>query len=258
MRKSLASIFIVSMFFLFGCEKDIEQSAINESKQLSYKMEEYLRYAEDCDTADNNCTYVKFVYPKFDAANNPVADSLNKFVDLILLSSYEMQMYDNLDSVAQSIFADYNSVKADFEDYTIPWALEKNIEFNTFKNIATLNFSEYSYMGGAHPNSIFEYYNFDTATGKRLTVENFIRPGQEQNLLAAGENKFRELKEIPEEISLEAAGYWFENNRFYLAESFTVTDSGLVFIYNPYEIASYAEGFIELFLSNEELRGILK
>ena len=43
-----------------------------------------------------------------------------------------------------------------------------------------------------------------------------------------------------------------------LTANFTISDSGLVFCYNPYEIAGFVYGQIELFLAYKEIGDMLK
>ncbi len=258
MKYWFITILAIITIFIFGCEKEIERVSETYSQNLSHVTKEYYKYQGECDSVKSNCVYVKFIYPEFTDVDNRIADSLNLYVNYSLLASYEMEMYESFEAIAQSIFEDYNSVKADYEDYSIAWVLEKRIKFNSYKNIATLYYDEYSYLGGAHPNSVFEYYNFDATSGNRLSINDLVLPELENDLIKLGEKKFREIKNIPHNQSLVSAGYWFESNMFYLSESFIVTDSGLVFLYNPYEIAPYAEGVTELFIPNEELKDILK
>ncbi|WP_324288612.1 RsiV family protein [Pedobacter sp. SL55] len=52
--------------------------------------------------------------------------------------------------------------------------------------------------------------------------------------------------------------YFFTNGKFALPKSFYVSDKGLVFLYNPYEIKAYAEGVTELVIPFSELSGIAK
>ena len=52
--------------------------------------------------------------------------------------------------------------------------------------------------------------------------------------------------------------YFFTNGKFSLPKSYYVSDKGLVFLYNAYEIKSYAEGTTELVIPFSELSGIAK
>ena len=52
--------------------------------------------------------------------------------------------------------------------------------------------------------------------------------------------------------------YFFDKGKFALAQSFYVNDKGLVFLYNPYEIKAYAEGYTELIVPFSALKAIAK
>ena len=46
-------------------------------------------------------------------------------------------------------------------------------------------------------------------------------------------------------------------NRFELPESLGYSDEGLIILYNPYEIASYAQGIIEFSIPYEDVNSFL-
>ena len=49
----------------------------------------------------------------------------------------------------------------------------------------------------------------------------------------------------------------FERDEFYLPENIGLTENGLVLLYNQYEVASYADGAIELILPMNEVKNYL-
>ena len=77
---------------------------------------------------------------------------------------------------------------------------------------------------------------------KKLLLDEIISPSKQSELTKIGETEFRKLKELTAEADLGQAGFWFENNEFYLNDNFLITDSSLVFYYNNYEITAYAFG----------------
>ncbi len=73
-------------------------------------------------------------------------------------------------------------------------------------------------------------------------------------------NDFRPRKEnqIPEGGSINATGFWFENDGFYLPETFGISKKSITLHYNQYEIASYAEGPITIEIPLTEVKEWLK
>ena len=90
----------------------------------------------------------------------------------------------------------------------------------------------------------------------KLTLEDII--SDKQQLTGLAEKKFREMKNMGETDSLKDAGFWFDGNKFALSENFGVTETGLLFFYNPYEIAPWAMGSTELEIPFEEIQTLLK
>jgi hypothetical protein len=56
----------------------------------------------------------------------------------------------------------------------------------------------------------------------------------------------------------EEVGYFFENQRFILNDNFVLTQKGIKFLFNVYEIKPYTAGITELEIPYEKLNGILK
>jgi hypothetical protein len=123
--------------------------------------------------------------------------------------------------------------------------------------VLSLEMAELAYTGGAHPNSVNQYASFDLTDGQQLTLTELLVPGYEPSLSAVAEQRFRELRQIPPGESLTAAGYWFENEVFALNDNFAVTDEGLLFYFNPYEVTAYALGPTELVISREDLNDLI-
>lgn len=53
-------------------------------------------------------------------------------------------------------------------------------------------------------------------------------------------------------------GYLFEKGRFVLNDNFTLTQTGIKFLYNVYEIKPYVAGITELEIPYSDLKDILK
>lgn len=139
------------------------------------------------------------------------------------------------------------------------WADERRMEvLHADHRVLSVELLLYSFTGGAHPNTFAALQSFDLATGDRLALEDLVAAGSGSRLDALGERHFRDQREIPESESLEEAGFWFEDDRFRLTDNFAVTGEGLVFVFNPYEVAPYVFGPTRITLPWAELRGLLQ
>ena len=68
---------------------------------------------------------------------------------------------------------------------------------------------------------------------------------------------FRQKEGIPKDKSINHTGFMFEQDSFYLPENMGFTKEGLKLLYNPYEVASYADGPIEFTLTHAEIKKYL-
>ena len=102
---------------------------------------------------------------------------------------------------------------------------------------------EYSYLGGAHGNTIIRVGTISRATGRVLKVGDFVADVKRvalKNALYDGAVKVLGGKE-----NLQSEVDVVEN--FYLAKD------GLHFVYNEYEIACYAAGSVEVVVDPKSL-----
>lgn len=111
----------------------------------------------------------------------------------------------------------------------------------------------YEYTGGAHGTPFRQYFVFDRETGARLSLSDVVGNPVEELQAKVGA-AFRELAEktnfafeSPEDLEHTVADGISYESPFYLSET------GVVFYYAPYEIASYAEGFPEVTIPYSEL-----
>lgn len=198
--------------------------------------------ADDTSLENMRCATIKITYPKVTAAGSPAAvDALNGFIQTQLLeySDDNGNQPTTLDELADMFINEYQQISDNFGS----WEIERSLEVSfSDEKIATLNYSEYGYTGGAHPFSGQRYYLMDINNGQQLTLDALLSPGYEAALNEAGEKAFRETRELPPDNNLEDAGFWFENNTFKLNTNFGALEDGMIFVFNPYEVAPYALG----------------
>jgi hypothetical protein len=121
------------------------------------------------------------------------------------------------------------------------WSEENSVwPAATTKETFTLGGWVFFFNGGAHGNYASHLENFDASTGSHLKLNNIV--AEPYNLFALGEQIFRKQKGIAEGMNLSDAGFTFKEDVFYLPETFGILPEGLLFIYAPYEVASYSEG----------------
>jgi hypothetical protein len=159
----------------------------------------------------------------------------------------------------QSQFTAEDSSPLDFS-FNLTWS-EENVIGVLYQTASTICIYESldGYYGGAHPNGATRYrvFSLPEATQVEKWTELF-EDKDTQAILKLAEERFRSEKGLSSKVSLNEAGYWFNNNRFHLTDNFGFDADGLFFLFNPYEIASYAEGPIFISIPYNKLRKYLK
>jgi len=263
--KSKIAVLLLFIAFL-SCGKKVENERANDSSkvfafdsnQIRFYEKIYYKSFGNC-PGENDCAEIKIEYPEIIVENTP-QDLINKYISrqLLNVSLYESE-YKNMDEIADSLFSYYISMQKDFPDYHISWFLFFYIKITgIFKNIIAIKKEETSFTGGASIFYNLGFANFDITKGTILTLDDVVSVENLPKLQNVGKKVFHRLKNISENTKLQDAGYWFENKYFELNDNFAITDSGLVFFYNLYEIAPRVEGTTELFLSKKEIAGLTK
>ncbi|HKY62130.1 MAG TPA: RsiV family protein, partial [bacterium] len=98
--------------------------------------------------------------------------------------------------------------------------------------------------------------SYNPKDGRPYGLGDWLKPGYEEPIQALGEKAFRRARDLPAETDLNDAGFTFENG-FRLNENFAAGPEGLIFYFNPYEVASYADGPTELLIPYSELKSWL-
>ena len=166
--------------------------------------------------------------------------------------------FSSVEEYMENFIALSDEANSDLE-FASAWSEEVSIIVETqIEGAQTLSLadSRYEYSGGAHPNSYLTYSNFDIVSKQVIQLEDLIVAGGMAKLTSVGNTIFRKQEGLTPTQSLD--NYSFENNKFSLNTNFLITENGLLFFYNTYEIRSYAEGPMELLLPYSSLKGILK
>ena len=99
-----------------------------------------------------------------------------------------------------------------------------------------------------------QYLVIDTVRARRLTLDDVINPGARSDLQRRLEAALRARAEGGTGTPLSQSGY-FEDFAP-PPENFTFSPKGITFHWDPYEIAPYSEGPIEVTLPYKELGDI--
>jgi hypothetical protein len=189
--------------------------------------------------------------------DNDAAERINQTVNNYIVNSLSFEEKSTTEIDVNKAISDFNlefqKFKADFPEDVIQW--EAYIEGELLYNsplITTIAINSYLFTGGAHGNDYIKLFNFNTETGETLKVEDVLDLNAE--FMSLAKNKF-EAEVIKNEGNVN--DYFFGED-FKLPENMGLNDQGLIFVYNKYEIASYAQGYTEFLIEFKELEKFLK
>jgi hypothetical protein len=167
-----------------------------------------------------------------------------------LLQSMKMTFFENYYSTNESLYKE-------FPGESFSWELLKftHIVYNKNYRLSFYILS-YSFTGGAHGQEIKSYATIDLKSGKTLTLSDIFKSGYESNLSGLLTSKLQSMSQLTGRDKLTDAGYFVDTLE--PSENFYLSENGVGFVYNQYEIAPYAFGQTEIFLTREDLKNLLK
>ncbi len=220
-----------------------------------------------CDSATNKGVSVQVSYPLL-TDDGPNAQRINERLNGLATAS----ITDWLDStvVAQNptsrtdlakaaglLATDYRNTQADMGDMSGCWELNTTADtIFSNRNMLTVRATIFAYTGGAHPNTNQLLLTFNRNTGREMHLADMV--SDTAALLGIVEKAFRKQQQLSPTGKLEGQGYFLHNGQFFLPGNIAPGRQGLIFYYNPYEIAAYAVGPIEVVVPYEKLNGILR
>lgn len=228
---------------LWGCKGEIK---------TEWHPREYL--GKVCEA----CPSVRVAVPEA-LETTPLGRNVNRAIreEVIELLDYDETRYaTGIPEAIEAFGSGFRKVQEQFPDELIGW--EASIEgLVTYEDagLLSLKLETYIFTGGAHGLSTTRYLNFGKATGEELGNDQLFSDWNALERL--GEKAFREANQIPREAGINDTGFMFDGNRFHLPENMGFTAEGLELHYNPYEIASYADGPITLTLPYERVSPLL-
>ncbi len=257
-RRTLA--LLVAILFIISCGD--QQGQTYEQQNISFEQVKLSKKDGNCDGENTDyCAEIIIEYPVFTINGyEDIQKKINKNISINMFFSVDNEdTKKSFDELADEFINDYKEFRRDVPDFHIAWYFER---FGTVlfynKDFISFRITENSYLGGAHPNSYSVLTVFDLITGNKVSLNDIFNKGYQTKLNQIAEKEFRVLKEISVDESLNDAGFWFEDNKFTINDNFALTDEGITFYYNNYEITAYAYGPTELVIPISKISEIIK
>lgn len=250
---SLAAVF----FLLMGC------SSSDESTKFDVATTDKTVNLASHDGSPTCNVHLELSYATEE--NGHKAEIINNIIEQRLLNVQDLTMQQAADSFANVYTATYQNLLPlyiqDRDDnkktewYNYHYILKTDIEKGYLGTDVYHVYLDY-YEGGAHGIDQHLTINFDHDTGHQLMLADIFVPGYDQQLSASLQKALCSYAGVKNLKELKNQGYLNAMDMF-PSENFVLGEEAITFIYNPYEIAPYEKGSIELTLDYSDLDNIL-
>lgn len=243
-RKFILSLLIIlTVAFAIGCNSN--QPSLNPKDGESLNEKEEIKVETKTISDDNEALQSTVSFPVFSSEKNQEAlDEINKIFEEDALSIKE-----DLTEMAENDFESFKKDNINFHKYELLIDYEIHTINNELISATSLN---YQYTGGAHGMSVKVPYNFDLATGKRLSLNDLFKEGSNYTEVINKEvqKQIQENPDIffPDEVELFSG----------IADdqSFYIKDGKLFIYFGQYDIAPYSSGIIEFEIPSSTLKNV--
>ncbi|WP_445195955.1 PdaC/SigV domain-containing protein [Tamlana sedimenti] len=186
--------------------------------------------------------------------NKTITNHINSEISRTVSTSLHIGDPDEvvLKPIEESVEAfntEYDSFKHDFPETNLIWEAQIDGEvIYQSPEIISIAITSYVNTGGAHGLLNITFLNFESTTGQKIQNDKLMNNLEGFKALA----KTYFDKSISEKESIV-----FESDTFQLPANIAYSESGVVLLYNTYEIAPYSTGIIEFAIPFEEAEPFL-
>lgn len=240
-----------------------EETATQETEEpalLTFILDTLTQQSPNCQIDSSNCAKVKLVFPYAERGPTAMCVAFNrlqlKFLRSSLADVNGEEEGGSVEEIMNQFLDDYKELQGDDLPFSMPWSLETEGQV-LFQNdkLVSVQLYQYSYTGGAHPNTYSTVWMFNKANHEPLGWQDL---GVKRDTLEViAEKAFRKAAEIPVNQSLEEAGF-FEGEEFSLPQNYGLVKEGLLLYYNTYEIAPYVFGPTEVIIPWSDLKVVFE
>ena len=192
-----------------------------------------------------NVEYIKSITKAFIPQNNKIPQGAIENLNLALNNGAKDKQ-SLVNSLKKELQDSFSQLTQDGGGLLFNSEYDSNIEVVARNKIITFRQSEYAYEGGAHGNTEIAFRSFSLQNGKELSnrIEDVFDMSKKDKILSLLSQKLEARKNelFAESLPLRE-----------MSSLFFITRAGIVMIWQPYEIAPYASGFIRVVMSAEDL-----
>jgi len=200
----------------------------------------------------NEPVKIEVIYPKLNDVSD-VSSKINKSIETSLAEQIAFFEEDTsnltLDGAISQFENRFVDFKNEFEANAQPWEVIINSEI-VFQSmyVITISIDSYTFTGGAHGNSVITLLNFDPETGNLYSQDDVFKKSNEFTELVK-----QHFKTESEAKKTNNQDVYFFGEDFRLPENIGFNEEGVIFLYNTYELSSYAGGITEFTIPYTEI-----
>lgn len=205
---------------------------------------------------------IKVEYAK---GNSETAQNINNQLDSLLFGFKDLPLKEAQKHFTDALAESFEKVLKDFyepdneyqEIFAYEYSQKGTVSVESLEGVIAYTRRIETDMGGAHGDALESYLNFHKDTGLKITAEELF-----------GQNLDSVTKLVKEQIvidnncksaaELEEKRGIFSLGDVYISDTnFLLRNDGILFCYNPYDIAPWSEGFIFTILTYKQLEGLI-
>lgn len=202
------------------------------------------------------------------ADSTDVARRVNAVISQMIYNRTDLTPEQLLQLRADSVAADFSKDLLEFYDpdeedandrFDYTYEMKGQLAENARPGYLAYEVFLYSYQGGAHGSSYYQYRNIRLSDGAPMLKDDVFLPNSEDNIRALimkellKVNECQTVEELQEKTGITILGDVYIND-----DNFQLQADGILFLYNIYEIAPYASGPIFVNIGYEELKPYLQ
>ncbi len=267
---SIMKFFIITITLfaatVFSCTNTPEPKPVPVTiGQLSYTKSE----GPDCDKPDSlrlNCAAIHLQWPETKTGSDALKKTVTAWAEGFLISLLAPPLdsaapqLTTVDAAAQNFFQTHREWTKEAPESVLSYYVAESTDsvlLNDGRHL-TLMINGYAYMGGAHGSPQEAVRSFDVQTGKLLAWPDLVTDTVAVKTLA--EKKFRTVRaDLFQQSADGSPGFDFDDVFvFQLPVCYGLTQQGIYFHYQHYEVTPYAFGTTDFVIPFAELGALKK
>ena len=275
--KTLIACYAGLCSLLLGCTNVVG----TPTGEISSMQADTIILLKDGNSDSPSCSIVMdFMYLKPGSVSDSLSNRINKTLQRVTFGSdyTNMSPSEAMNQAINNYMTSYRNELLPYYEADLKKGMQKeelppwyNYHYTITSELSVARDSIYNYIvtnhqftGGAHPNSFSSWTNIITHSGKVLTKEDvFVENSEEEVIQLIGQHLLEEVNSRLETDSITSIQGLRDNGillnvDLYNPDNFLVTDEGVKFLYNRYDIAPYVVGDFQITVPYAEIENLMK